>query len=97
MQDLRDFKGVTDSPRNYTEAQRLRELADLIPMGYGSGAEMDQALEEILSLQAKLNSARLKGKKAGSAYAEHIALMHEERSILQSLSLTANLFRKDSQ
>lgn len=97
MQDLRDFKGVTDSPRNYTEAQRLRELADLIPMGYGSGAEMDQALEEILSLQAKLNSARLKGKKAGAAYAEHIALMHEERSILQSLSLTANLFRKDAQ
>lgn len=97
MQDLPDFRRVTDASRNAADALRLRQLADLIPRGYGCGDAMDKALEEINDLRGRLALARKKGKALGEAYAEHVSFMHEERRILQSLGLTANLFRKDAQ
>ena len=95
MQDEDEFLAVVDaSPK---ERLRLQELADQIPMGYGCGSDLDEALDICHRLRGELALARRKASALGTSYAQHVALQHEERRILSDLGLTANLFRKDSQ
>ena len=97
MQDPADFKRLLSSSRLERERKRLQELALQIPLGDGSGAAMDDALQESIDATLRAKRAKTKAEKAGHAYAQHLHLIHEERSLLASLGLSANLFRKDSQ
>ena len=95
MQDLAEFKRAvaTDAALSL----RLQELAEQIPKGYGSGDDHDRALLEEQRAGKAYDEACEARQASFMAYATHIALLHEERRILNTLGLTANLYRSDSQ
>lgn len=94
-QNLPEFSRTVDDRPD--ERQRLQELAELIPKGHGSGDEYERALDGQEALEALLEAAVANTATAFHTYRAHIAFLKEERALLQSLGLTANLFRKDSQ
>lgn len=97
MQDPADFKRLLSSPRHEQSRKRLQELALQIPHGYGSGQEFDDARQELVDATLRASRARTAAERAGHAYNQHLQLTREERELLQSLGLTANLFRSDAQ
>jgi hypothetical protein len=95
VQDLNEFKEATDA--NPEERQRLQELAEQIPKTYGIGDLLDKALLAEQRAKAALEAATTERESTYSLYAFSLSLHHEERRLLESLGLTANLFRKDAQ
>ncbi len=97
MQDLNDFAAKLDDATNADSRRRLQELARAIPQGYGSGAAYADQLLVVEHAQKTLQTAEELAADLRHHYHQHLAFTHEERDLLSSLGLTANLFRPDSQ
>lgn len=86
------FMDVTES--DIRLRARLTELAILIPQSDAVGAELNDAWHTEHNLRAQLDIAVDTSRRLAEKYQLRLALMEEERDLLQDHGLTQNLFRQ---